>query len=301
MTRTTPADCPTDGVALLKITSIGNAWADEPLQVEIVVRMEPPADATPCSRKPPRATSLPPPPTARQRAMTGGNSFNDAPRLTSGTTYSDTIVTGREQVLPGSVAVGSAADLPDHRGRTGISHPWARQDPPSASDMYNPVRAGITDFLQHQRVGLVRQLPSSEHPFNASTPYPVRYTNRDGNDQDGFSLDGDYYLRVNANRHDDEPSSTTFLITVVVSGDVEAGPVYQACGSAGTAPSIDSTSTPATTSATDTSAAHQQRRQVPRTRQPSRPDRRPRSPDPLSRCGSGPWPAFSPLPPLPPC
>ena len=41
-----PRDCPTDGVALLTITRIGRAWADRPLPVEIVVRMEPPADAS---------------------------------------------------------------------------------------------------------------------------------------------------------------------------------------------------------------------------------------------------------------
>jgi hypothetical protein len=119
--------------------------------------------------------------------------------------------------------------------------------------MYNPVRVTITDFLNSNGWGWFAD-SASEHPFNASTPYPVRYTNRTGNDQDGFALDGDYYLRVEANRHDDEPSSTSYLITVVVSGDVEAGPVYQAFGSAGTAPSM-TTSTPATTSATDTSAA----------------------------------------------
>ena len=43
-------------------------------------------------------------------------------------------------------------------------------------------------------------------------------------------MDGDYYVQVNADRSEQEPSSTGFLITVVVSGDVEPGPVYQTTG-----------------------------------------------------------------------
>ena len=37
----TTSYCPTDGVAVLEVSRIGQAWADQPLQVEIVVRMEP--------------------------------------------------------------------------------------------------------------------------------------------------------------------------------------------------------------------------------------------------------------------
>ncbi len=131
-------------------------------------------------------------------------------------------------------------------------------------DTYNPVRAGITNLANTSGSSWFANAVD-DRPFSASTPYPARYTNRDGTSQREFSLDGDYYVRVNADRHEKEPSSTTFLITVVVSGDVEAGPVYQvagadvtatATGSASTSvlpatsPAASATSSPATPSAT---------------------------------------------------
>ena len=64
------------------------------------------------------------------------------------------------------------------------------------------------------------------NPLTASTVYPARYTNRSVFGSREYSLDGDYYLRLSIPLTD-KPSSEGYLLSVVVSGDVEPGPVYQ--------------------------------------------------------------------------
>jgi Ca-activated chloride channel family protein len=121
-------------------------------------------------------------------------------------------------------------------------------------DVYSPVRADITNLANTSGSTWFAQA-ADERPFTASTPYPVRYTNREGIDQRDFSLDGDYYLRVNADRNEDEPASTTFLITVVVSGEVEVGPVYQAAGAVTSSTSLSSTEKSSTAGTTAVASA----------------------------------------------
>ncbi len=151
-----PSDCPKDGVALLTMTRVGNAWADRPLQVEIVVRMEPPADAGALLPQASKGESLPTPTHGTPTAITGGNSFNDAPRLTSGTTYSDTIVTGQSRYYRVPLQWGQRLTYL-------ISEVGPASPPlgPSGSSvfvrMYNPVRVAVTDFIEQQRVGVVRR------------------------------------------------------------------------------------------------------------------------------------------------
>ena len=62
--------------------------------------------------------------------------------------------------------------------------------------------------------------------MTASSVYPARYTNRQEFGSRNYSLDGDYYLRLMAPLAD-QPSSEGYLLTVLVNGDVEPGPVYQ--------------------------------------------------------------------------
>ena len=90
---------------------------------------------------------------------------------------------------------------------------------------------------------------------NGITPYPVRYTNRESSDSRGYSLDGDYFLRVSANLNLDEPSTTPYLLTVVISGDPEPGPVYLPSGSIPTSGSTTPTTPNSSTPASSTSAS----------------------------------------------
>ncbi len=251
-----PSTCPTDGVAILEVARIGKAWADKPLQVEIVVRMEPPADVSGLLPQASEGDVLPAPTHGSPTALTGGNSFNDAPRLASGSTYSDTLVTGESRFYRVPLQWGQRmsyliTEVGPARPSLGYlgSIVWV--------NVFNPVRADVTRLADTSGQQWFGDTPKNE-PFASSTVYPVRYTNRNGGSQRDFSLDGDYYLRVNADRHEDQPSSTTFLITVVVSGDVEPGPKYLTAGtvpsgSAGAA--ATSTSAPASVTASASPSA----------------------------------------------
>lgn len=243
--------CPTDGVAILEIARIGKAWADKPLQMEIVVRMEPPADASGLLPQASKGDVLPAPTHGSSTALTGGSSFNDAPRLTSGATYSDTLVTGESRYYRIPLQWGQRVSYliteigPISPPGTVGSAVWV--------DLFNPVRAKVTELGDTSAKFWFGTSPQAD-PFTSSTEYPVRYTNRNGSDQRDFSLDGDYYLRINADRNEEKPLSTTFLITAVVSGDVEPGPVYHAAGSVPPTTGTPS-STPVPTSASVSSSA----------------------------------------------
>jgi Ca-activated chloride channel family protein len=216
--------CPTDGVAILRVARIGKAWADRPLQVEIVVRMEPPADASGLLPQASEGDVLPAPTHVTPTALTGGSSFNDAPRLVSGTTHSDTLVTGESRYYRVPLQWGQrltylvteVGPAQPELGPIG-SNVWV--------DAFNPVREKVTRLSDTSAKAWFAN-SANDDPFTSSTVYPVRYTNRNGVDQRDYSLDGDYYLRISADRNEDEPSSTTFLVTVVMSGAVENGPVY---------------------------------------------------------------------------
>lgn len=121
-------------------------------------------------------------------------------------------------------------------------------------DTFNPVRVKATRSQDTSGKSWFRGSPADD-PFASSTDYPVRYTNRQGTDQRAFALDGDYYLRVNADRNEKEPSSTAFLITVVVSGDLEPGPTYLTAGTAATSTGGTVTSDPSSSAATPTTTS----------------------------------------------
>ena len=266
------SSCPTEGLAFLEVTRLGAAWADIPLQTEIVVRMEPPAQTSGLLPAATKGAELPPVAHGAPVAFAGGNSFNDAPQLTSGTTYSDTIATGESRFYRVPLQWGQrvtylVSEVGPSQPPTGVvgTIVWL--------DVFNPVRAEISGTIDNGGSTWFGNDPGA--PFAGSSPYPVRYTNRDGNEQAGYSLDGDYYLRINANR-DEEPSSTSFLMTVVVSGEIEPGPTYLVAGTqatAGSAPSSQSV-TPNTPSATPGSASQSGQ---PATNAAATPTGRPRS------------------------
>ena len=300
----TTSYCPTDGVAVLEVSRIGQAWADQPLQVEIVVRMEPAADAGGLLPQASEGDPLPMLTHGAPTVLTGGTGFNDAPRLTSGVTYQDTIATGESRFyrVPQqwgqrfSYLVTEVGPAQPPLGVVG-SIVWV--------DLFNPVRADITGSVES--TGSLWFTDEPDKPFSATTPYPVRYTNREGVEQSGYSLDGDYYLRVNADRNEDEPSTTTYLITVVVSGDLEPGPVYQVAGATGTVdsaqprPPVGIDHIGRSVRRPRRPSSHRPPAQAARTPRPRRPVSRPRSPDPPFPAGSGPWwPCWLPVP-LPRC
>jgi Ca-activated chloride channel family protein len=235
------SSCPTEGLAFLEVTRLGAAWADIPLQTEIVVRMEPPAKTSGLLPAATKGAELPPVAHGTPVALAGGNSFNDAPQLNSGTTYSDTIATGESRFYRVPLQWGQrvsylVSEVGPPQPPTGVvgTIVWL--------DLFNPVRAEITGTIDNGGSTWFGNDPGA--PFYGSSPYPVRYTNREATKQDGYSLDGDYYLRMNANR-DEDPSTTSFLLTVVVIGEIEPGPTYLVAGASTTAGNPTTAGSPA--------------------------------------------------------
>lgn len=242
-----PDACPQQGVLIVEVQRIGTAYVGQELPMEIVVRREPPADASALPPPAAKQDGLAAPTHGTPVPLSGGSSFNDAPQVSSGVTYSDTVVTGENRYFRIPLQWGQRF--------TYLLTPAAESAPelfPGAfawMDAYNPVRDGVV-MTQFDTGGELWFSASEPRPFTASTPYPARYSNRAMNDSAGFSLDGDYYLRLSTNLNDEEPSSTAYQLTVLISGDPEAGPVYEPAGAArGAEPS---TATGSTASAADT-------------------------------------------------
>jgi len=235
-------DCPQQGALIVKIQRIGTAYVGQELPMEIVVRREPPADD---SGVPPPAAEqdgAPAPAHGSPVALAGGNSFNDAPRIASGTTYTDTVVTGDSRYFRIPLQWGQRFTY--LLSPTGPAQPALFPGAIAWMDVFDPVRDKV-DMTRYDSSGEIWFKSAPPDPFTASTPYPVRYSNREMVDSRGYALDGDYYLRLSTDLHVEEPSSTAYLLTVVVSGGPEPGPVYQPAGSVASTDS--STTTPAGT------------------------------------------------------
>ena len=248
--------CKEDGIRILQVERIGEAWTDQALPVELIVRREPPTDA---SAVPPPASAgpaLPSPTHGTASAIDGGNSFNEAPELVSGATYSDSLATGENRYYRVPVQWGQR--LSYLVTPTGHASPVLQGSAYARVEVANPVRDVVTPLSIGQP-----WFVSGSQEIAGSTPYPARYTNRDIVESSKYSLDGDYYVRLSANVSSlDDASVQDFLITVVVSGDVEPGPVYrpdagdtaQSAGASSSAGTIGPVSTGSVSAVTVSSA-----------------------------------------------
>lgn len=248
--------CPTSGVLIVEITRTGTAYTNTSLPLEIVVRMEPPADisAVPPAAAPGPVLASPNPDQQKAVAINGGSSFNDAAQLLSGATYSDSVVTGESRYYQVPLRWGqrlsyTVTEVGPARPALG---PYGAQ---VGVDVLGPVRNEIATTSDSNVYWFST---TAAEPLTASTTYPVRYTNRSISLQNS-SLDGVHYLRLTASFNSERKSSTTrFLITVVVSGAVEKGPVYLPPGTVaptGTAKAQSTSPTTPSTSPTTPSTA----------------------------------------------
>ena len=165
----TTSYCPTDGVAVLEISRIGQAWADQPLQVEIVVRMEPAADAGGLLPQASKGDPLPMLTHGAPTVLTGGTGFNDAPRLTSGVTYQDTIATGESSFYRVPQQWGQrfsylVTEVGPAQPPLGVVGSIVRVD------LFNPVRADITGSVES--TGCLWFTDEPDKPFSAIDPVP---------------------------------------------------------------------------------------------------------------------------------
>ncbi|OFE16390.1 hypothetical protein BA895_18860 [Humibacillus sp. DSM 29435] len=240
--------CPSDGLGIIEIERRGTAWQQQALPMEIVVRIEPPADTSgiaPAFTKP--EPGLPQPNFGPETAITAGSSFNDAAALKSGLTYTGTIKSGEDQFFRIPLQWGQrfsyTVDEVDTATASSSSPVYVR------TNFYNPMRqeADTTGSSSSQPWFAARDT----EPFTGSSNVPVRYTNRTrpGTSSGNYQLDGGYYLRLSAD-FAPKQASTRYRITAVVSGTPEAGPRYGAADAADLTSTPSASATPTNTPAT---------------------------------------------------
>lgn len=241
--------CPVDGRAVLEVSRVGDAFLQDALPLELVVRLEPPADT---SNVPSAQTeALPPvaqPRFGPPRSIEGGTGFNDAPRLTSGVTYTDEITTGEHRFFKVDLLWGQRFAYVIKE--VGPATPTLDRPAIIETNLYNPLRqpAARTGDT-NGRFWFTKDI--DKRAFSATTKHPVRWTNRTSSSLDlkHFQLDGAYYIELGARFKQKTPSRTRYLITAVVVGTPEAGPVYQPATDA-TGPTTRPDSTDATVAPT---------------------------------------------------
>ena len=246
-----PERCASQDVQILRVQRVGEMLTDRELEVEIVVRIEPPADATgvPAAAAD-RSDPLPLINHGSPTPVTGGASFNDAADLIPGATYADTLTTGGSRYYKFPVQWGQrfgyALTPTGTADVTSFGIAWV--------DVFNPMREDLPIVGSDSGQTWFRPLPGE--PMTASSAYPARYTNRNAGSTRAYALDGNYYLRVDAGLEEDR-GTVPFLITVDVVGDVEPGPAYEPGGvvATGTVTTATSASSGPSTSTTSASAS----------------------------------------------
>lgn len=253
-----PADCPTEGRFTVKVIRQTDGYPRTPLKVELAFRIEPPADASGLpgpahAQKPAKVGAS----TGTTRSASAGDSFNNAALLTPGR-YRDTIVLGETryyrvhldwgQRLVYQVAAQKVSGI--RSSSLGVLACKTRLANPLRAPVRQSDSPGSVSFTFTEGCGLDRKT------FGGSTLAPVRYTNRNAEDKElqPYSLDGDYFLSLQADFPDSGKPLLTipYTLTVQVIGKPERGPVYQPL--AATSPSTPATAAPSTTSPPSTSA-----------------------------------------------
>ncbi len=201
LTISIAANC--DDPALLQVDFSQELFPPD-MDIEILSRLEPPADASGVPAPEERAVEAP---TARSETveLDGAPSFNGAVEITPGQTYRGQVLTGETRYYKVPVEWGqqlSALAVPAADGpTTGV-----------AVEVWDPMRSALLRDYQVWD-------DADATPLEVATPEVVRYTS------DTYHLDGFYYVTVAANGAG-EPVPWEFELTVDTPGDVEAGPVY---------------------------------------------------------------------------
>lgn len=218
--------CLPAGSAVLKVQREGDAAVDEPLDLELTYRSEPPADG---SRRPGAATEAKNLRTGLNgdaAQLTSGTSFGTAPALGSGI-YGDTLAPGDVRFVKVRLGWGQ---------RLAYSFTAPKKPGISLSDgigaeieIANPFRRAVD-----QPVGATTSdsgLGYSEASIFGSTSVPVRYNNRESDDDEiaAYSAAGDYYLILSAGvpQSGDTALRLPYTLQIRVSGVPEDAPAYR--------------------------------------------------------------------------
>ena len=192
-------------------------FVDGPIPVEIIVRIEPPADDPLSPRE--ATTALPPVPipdeTEPVTSIDGGASPFSAPEIMPGTTYRDAMV-GGIRYYKVRLQWGQRLGFRLRPNALGCALP---EDPIMMhAVVLNPIHETMSDVGQ---LGFVNPTPDV---LEASMPWPVRYTHRLSTDlhRPDYAFDGFHYLVV---KSDPEADGVPYDLVIAVDGSVEPGPV----------------------------------------------------------------------------
>jgi Ca-activated chloride channel homolog len=216
-------DCAPGRPVYVKVERRGDSYGTVQLPVEIAFRIEP---AVTSSGPPAVAASsalLPVPVETPARTVAAGLSFNDAPEIGPGT-YSDAIVPGETRYWRVRLGWGQRLSyrvtVPSQPG-VGI------QSAALYTDIASPLRAKLEQPADNHRYALIGG--TEDQTISGSSAAPVRYENREASSSSisGYSVDGDYYLVLDASYPLGRgPFTMPYRLTVATEGTVEPGPSY---------------------------------------------------------------------------
>lgn len=207
-----------DDPAYIEIHRYGSRFKETPATAEIMLRLEPPADATGLPAPEVRDAAEPPLHSSDSTAVDGGLSFNGATELAPGETYSSTVVTGEYRFFTVPVTWGQQISFRlDMTGRDSRT----REMNFVRAHWYNPVRQELYDLKADSVSAMLIGGGSTEGAtISGGSEEPVRYG------AGRFGFDGDYYFVIGAHEAEEEPFQYTFLLTIETQGEPEDGPVY---------------------------------------------------------------------------
>lgn len=201
----------------LSIHRFGNRFRNTPATAEILLHLEPPADASglpvPQIGDPAEA----PLHSSTTTPIEGGLSFNRAAELVPGQTFESAVVAGEFRFFKVPVEWGQhlsyRVDLADRDDVTSREWTYIR------GKWYNPLRADLTE-LNLLALDVGRQ-DGTAGTFSAGSTEPVRYGSKD------YGFAGYYYFVIGPNETDeDAPFQYRFTLTVATPGEIEPGPMY---------------------------------------------------------------------------
>lgn len=242
------SSCLKPGPATLELSRSGDAYAGDPMKMEIAYRLEPPAND---SGLPAAATKTLP--VARvdasgsASAITSGTSFNDAPLVGPGV-YRDSFVTGETRFVRVHVGWGqrlafsiTPTKLPN-RSRLDAVPAQVFIASPLRQTLDAPQGASISDAFAG----------ADGNAMYSSMSVPVRYKNRSSSTADiaAQSLSGDYYIQLTTGFQAD-PYTDSYVLRVGLVGKTTPGPRYLTPA----ASSSPSPSTPASSTGSSTDAS----------------------------------------------
>ena len=224
----------------VKVERRGDSYGTVQLPVEIAFRIEPAVSSPGPPAVAASSAVLPVPAETPARTVAAGFSFNDAPEIAPGT-YSDAIVPGETRYWRVRLGWGQRLSyrvtVPSQPG-VGI------QSAALYTDIASPLRAKLEQPSDNHRYALIGG--TEDQTISGSSAAPVRYGNREASSSaiSGYSVDGDYYLVLDASYPMGRgPFTMPYRLTVATEGAVEPGPSYVA------GPAASATSSPASSPA----------------------------------------------------